>query len=62
VGASRVRFGFGHGSGQRIGASTHQNDLPAFFEQGECASFANAGTGTRDEGDLTHGVDFLSKL
>ena len=41
---------FSHGSGQRIGAAADQNHLPAFFEQGEGAGFADAGAGTGDEG------------
>jgi hypothetical protein len=58
---SRVGSGFGHGSGQRVGASTDQNDLPAFFEQGQGAGFANAGTGSGDEGDFGHVENFLKR-
>jgi hypothetical protein len=33
--------------------------LPAFFEQGQGAGFANARAGTGDEGDFRHDVNFL---
>jgi hypothetical protein len=58
VGIGGMEAGFGHGRGQCIGPATDQHDLPAFFEQGLGASFANAGTGASDEGNLTHGDDF----
>jgi hypothetical protein len=41
---------FGHRRSQGIGAPPNQNNLPAFFEQGEGAGFADAGAGTSDEG------------
>jgi hypothetical protein len=61
VGVASVGAGFGHGCCQRVSTATDQNDLPAFFEQGQCAGFANAGTGTGDEGDFGHGENFLER-
>jgi hypothetical protein len=47
-----IGAGFSHCSGQGIRAPPNQNNLPAFFEQGEGAGFANARAGTGDEGDF----------
>jgi hypothetical protein len=61
VGVASVRAGFGHRRSQGVGASPNQNDLPAFFEQGEGAGFADAGAGTGDEGYFGHGENFLKR-
>jgi hypothetical protein len=50
VGVASVGASFGHGRSQGVGTATDQNDLPAFFEQGQGAGFADAGAGTGDEG------------
>jgi hypothetical protein len=52
---------FGHRRSQGIGAPSNQNDLPAFFEQGQGAGFSDAGAGTGDEGDFGHGENFLER-
>jgi hypothetical protein len=61
VGVASVGAGFGHGCCQRVSTATDQDHLPAFFEQGQRASFTDAGTGTGDEGDLGHGENFLNR-
>jgi hypothetical protein len=61
VGVASVGAGFGHCSGQGIGAPPNQNNLPAFFEQGQGAGFADAGAGTGDEGNFGHGENFLER-
>jgi hypothetical protein len=61
VGVASVGAGFGHCSGQCVGTATDQDHLPAFFEQGQGAGFADAGAGTGDEGDFGHGENFLER-